>query len=242
MGRGGILIALWLAAVLGAAHALLPGHSKAVVGAYLVGSNGTVGDAVSLGAIVTAAHTGVVLLFGLLMWNLERFAPERVQPWLQVSSGALITALGVWMVGSGLTKLRVGARPGAAGSERFAYVPRKGAKTGRRSKKSLVSLGLAGGMVPCGDALVLLLFAHAQGRTAFGLVLVTAFGAGMALVLIAIGIAFVKASGLAARLRARSTDRLFRLAPVVSAVLITGMGLWITVDALVANRLVILNF
>jgi hypothetical protein len=64
----------------------------------------------------------------------------------------------------------------------------------------------------------------------------------MAVVLMAIGIAFVKASGLAARLRARSMDRLFRFAPLVSAVLIVGMGLWITVDALVANRLIILNF
>ena len=43
---GFFLFALGVAFVAGAAHALTPGHGKALVAAYLVGSKGTVWDAV----------------------------------------------------------------------------------------------------------------------------------------------------------------------------------------------------
>jgi nickel/cobalt exporter len=48
-----ILSGLLLAFVLGAAHALSPGHGKAVVAAYLVGSRGTGWHALLLGLTVT---------------------------------------------------------------------------------------------------------------------------------------------------------------------------------------------
>ncbi|HKE06086.1 MAG TPA: hypothetical protein VKE91_18690, partial [Blastocatellia bacterium] len=54
---GVILIGLLIALALGAMHAMSPGHGKTVVGAYLVGSRGTVKHAVFLGAAVTITHT-----------------------------------------------------------------------------------------------------------------------------------------------------------------------------------------
>ena len=54
--------------------------------------------------------------------------------------------------------------------------------------RELIGLGLAGGLVPCWDAVVLVVLAEAVGRLAFGLALLTAFSAGMACVLVTVGI------------------------------------------------------
>src|SRR5439155_2269348 len=68
------------------------------------------------------------------------------------------------------------------------------------SWRSLFALGLSGGLVPSASALILLLGSIAAGRVAYGVVLVIAFGVGMAIVLGGVGIALVHASRLAARL------------------------------------------
>ena len=52
-GRGVLVLLLLGAFGWGALHALSPGHGKAMVAAYLVGTRGSVRDAVVLGATVT---------------------------------------------------------------------------------------------------------------------------------------------------------------------------------------------
>src|SRR5262249_53837114 len=53
----GLWLLLVLAAVLGAAHALTPGHGKTLVAAYLIGQRGTVWHACVLGLVTTLTHT-----------------------------------------------------------------------------------------------------------------------------------------------------------------------------------------
>ncbi|HEY89008.1 MAG TPA: hypothetical protein G4N98_04640 [Thermoflexia bacterium] len=65
------LTATITAVLLGALHALTPGHGKTIVAAYLVGSQGTWGQAVGLGSIVTLTHTGSVL--GLLALTASQY-------------------------------------------------------------------------------------------------------------------------------------------------------------------------
>jgi hypothetical protein len=90
-----VLVALVVAAGLGALHALEPGHGKTVVGAYLVGSRGTGLHALALGLIVTASHTAGVYLVGAVALFASRFmVPERLYPWLGVISGLVIALLG----------------------------------------------------------------------------------------------------------------------------------------------------
>ena len=60
------LFGLLIAAMLGGLHALSPGHGKAVVGAYLVGSRGTPKHAAFLGLTVTVTHTAGVFALGLV--------------------------------------------------------------------------------------------------------------------------------------------------------------------------------
>lgn len=89
------LLAIGLSLVLGASHALLPGHGKTVMAAYIAGRQGQVRDAVLVGATVTFTHTGGVLLLGLALSVSSALAGEAILGWLGVSSGVLIAGLGV---------------------------------------------------------------------------------------------------------------------------------------------------
>ena len=58
--------------------------------------------------------------------------------------------------------------------------------------RNLIGLGFAGGVVPCWDAVALLLLAAAVDRLAAGVALVIAFSAGMAIVLVVVGVVAMK--------------------------------------------------
>jgi ABC-type nickel/cobalt efflux system permease component RcnA len=96
--------------------------------------------------------------------------------------------------------------------------------------RSLLALGVSGGLIPCPSALVVLLSAIALHRVGFGLLLIVAFSAGLAAVLTGIGLLLVYAGRLFARLPTQS--RLMRLLPVLSALLVTFVGAAITLQAL----------
>jgi nickel/cobalt transporter (NicO) family protein len=96
--------------------------------------------------------------------------------------------------------------------------------------RSLLALGISGGILPCPDALIVLLSAIALGRVVFGLLLVLAFSTGLATVLSGIGILFVYAGRLFQLTPQRG--KWLRLLPVASALVITAAGLGITVTAL----------
>ena len=103
LSPGLLVIALVAALVAGMAHAFSPGHGKAMVGAYLVGTRGTVRDAIVLGVVVTITHTlGVYLLGFLTLWLTTSFRAERVGLWLEVVSGLLVLGMGFWLFQRGL--------------------------------------------------------------------------------------------------------------------------------------------
>lgn len=97
------------------------------------------------------------------------------------------------------------------------------------SRKALMVMGAAGGLVPSPSALVVLLGAIALGRTWFGIGLVLGYGVGMALTLVAAGFLIVRARAtLDRRLGGRAgMARLTRALPVMTAsfVVIAGVGL-----------------
>jgi len=100
------------------------------------------------------------------------------------------------------------------------------------SWRSLFVLGLAGGLIPSTSALLILLGSIAAGRPAFGFVLVVAFGLGMALVMGGIGLALVLARGRLDRVDAGSPlGRASGFVPLAAAVLVFGLGLYLTVQA-----------
>ncbi|MFJ6513113.1 nickel/cobalt transporter [Streptomyces sp. NPDC091406] len=92
------LLALFLALVLGASHAAMPGHGKTIMAAYLAGRRGTRRDALTVGATVTLTHTAGVLVLGLALPVSTHLAGETVLMWLGATSGLLVTGIGLWLL------------------------------------------------------------------------------------------------------------------------------------------------
>ncbi|MEV4508217.1 hypothetical protein AB0K00_04585 [Dactylosporangium sp. NPDC049525] len=107
-----------------------------------------------------------------------------------------------------------------------------GHEVGRPSRLAVVGMGIAGGLVPSPSALVVLLGAVALGRTWFGVLLVLAYGFGMAGTLTAAGLLLIKIRDRwPARLRI--SGRLTRLAPTGTAALVLLVGSALAVRSLV---------
>src|SRR3954464_2214834 len=106
-GRGVLLAFLLAAFGWGALHALSPGHGKAMVAAYLVGTRGTARQAVALGATVTVTHTIGVFTLGLVTLALSDFIlPEDLYPWLNLVAGAMVVGVGVAVLRSRVRRAR----------------------------------------------------------------------------------------------------------------------------------------
>jgi ABC-type nickel/cobalt efflux system permease component RcnA len=97
---------------------------------------------------------------------------------------------------------------------------------------SLIALGASGGLVPCPSALVLLLSSVALGRVALGLTLLVAFSAGLAIVLMSIGLVVLYAKHLLPDRQKTASNPWFRYLPVASAGVITCAGILMTGVAL----------
>ena len=245
---GVALFGLLIAVLLGGLHALSPGHGKTVVGAYLVGSRGTARHALFLGLTVTITHTVGVFALGVVTLIASQYVvPEQLFPVLSLLSGAIVVT-----IGAGLLFRRVCAAigwhshdhshdehdhehtnnpriPHSHGGRFHSHLP-PGADGSPVTWRSLLALGISGGILPCPSALVVLLAAISLHRVGYGLLLVTAFSAGLAGVLTTVGLAFVYAGRL---LKSRGGfGRLARVLPVLSALVITCAGIAICYQAL----------
>ena len=79
LSAGVVIVSLLIAAFWGAAHALTPGHGKALVAGYLVGARGRPRHAFLLGGTVTITHTAGVFGLGLVTLGLSQFVvPEQL--------------------------------------------------------------------------------------------------------------------------------------------------------------------
>jgi nickel/cobalt transporter (NicO) family protein len=228
---GFALVALLIAVALGAVHALAPGHGKTIMAAQAV-SRGRRGlrDILTLGLTVTVTHTLGVLVLGLLIAGGSTAVTPGLFPWLGAASGALVVL-------AGCSLLRRALRPSSGHEHGHGHghthehghghehgpgpadLPRRG---------TVVLMGFAGGLMPSPSAVVVLLGAVALGHAWFGVLLVLAYGLGLAATLTGIGV-FITGSGrwLAARvpgLRDRAHRIPARLVPAGSAALVVLLG------------------
>src|SRR5215208_1042328 len=121
------------------------------------------------------------------------------------------------------------------GGHTHSHLP-PGADGSKAGIRSLVALGISGGLVPCPAALVLLLSAISLGRLGFGMVLVVVFSMGLAVVLTGIGLLMVYARRSFERYSFEA--RIPRFLPVASAAAISLIGLLIVLGALSQTGLV----
>lgn len=217
--------ALGVSFMLGAAHALTPGHGKSIVAAYLVGSRGRLTDAVFLGAVVTATHTFSVFVLGIVtLYASQRVSLDRVYPWLALASGVLVALIGAWLLWKRLT-----ARTHRHDHDHVRHHHAHDHHHDPPTRGSLLSLGVSGGLVPCPEALVVLMISISLRRIGFGLAILVAFSLGLAAVLISFGVAMVLAAPALKRLSGEGP--LARALPVTSAVIVTLLGLAIALQA-----------
>ena len=239
------LVALLIAVTLGAIHALAPGHGKTIMAAQAI-SRGrrSLRDILTLGLTVTVTHTLGVLVLGLLVAGGSSIVTPGLFPWLGAASGTLVAL-------TGCTLLRRALRPRSAHSHGHGHshghehdhghghghdhdhthprvdMPRRG---------TVLIMGFAGGLMPSPSAIVVLLGAVALGHAWFGVLLVLAYGLGLAVTLTGIGV-FITGSGrwLAARmplLRDQAHRIPARLVPAGSAALVVLLGVGLTVRSL----------
>jgi ABC-type nickel/cobalt efflux system permease component RcnA len=246
----GLWLLLLLAAGFGAIHALTPGHGKTLVAAYLVGERGTIWHALLLGLTTTLTHTGTVIAVAIaLVLFFPKTPPEKVQTALKLGGGLLVAGLGIWLL---LRRLSGQADhfhlPGHGHHHHHGHdhhhaadhyhdehgnVRPLAARSQAVSWGGLIGMGISGGIVPCWDAIFLLGFALITQRLWLGVPLLLAFSVGLAGVLVLIGILVVCAKGLVAY--GWGESRLVRALPVVSAILITLLGLWLCYDSIQAR-------
>src|SRR6266540_6697452 len=220
LGAGVILVSLLIAAFWGAAHALTPGHGKAIVAGYLVGSRGKPRHAVLLGGVVTVTHTAGVFALGVVTLLLSQFVvPERLYPWLTVASGLLVVAVGGSVFWSRWRQRRAHRQRHDNHHHHHAH-----------DTRGLLGIGVAAGLLPCPSALVVLLSAISLHRVGFGLALIVAFSLGLAATITSIGLLAVFARRAFGRLALDGP--LVRALPALSALVILAVGIGITVNAL----------
>ncbi len=258
------MFALGISLVLGALHALTPGHGKTVVAAYLVGSRGTVWHAVVLGSVVTLTHTGSVFLLGIVTLAASKYIlPTTIIPWLEILSGLLIVGLGLYLLWQRFlfwwksrqpveetrtrkTSLTPSSSPKKiSGSISVQKMPENLHHHGDGKMhshdvpeaitwRSLIALGISGGLVPCPDAIAILLVAVAINRVLLGLALIVSFSLGLAVVLIAIGLLMVSSRRLFDRVS--FLDKVAPVMPVVSALVVLALGFALTWGAYVRAK------
>ena len=223
-----LVLGLGLSALLGGLHALTPGHGKTLVAAYLVGSRGTAKHAAALGGIVPFTHTASVIGVGLLaLLASEVFLPDVLVPALEVGAGSLVVALGVRLL---RTRWRT---RGGGGHHRHDHDHHHHLPLQDVRPSDLLAMGVSGGLVPCPEALGVMLIAVGLGRIGLGLALIVAFSFGLAAVLIAMGILLVRFRGKLDRLvKPKSTWQGWL--PLVSAVVVTVLGVGVVLKGLMS--------
>ena len=192
-----ILLSLLIAAFWGAAHALTPGTARRSSPATSSGPGAPI-DAVLLGGIVTITHTIGVFALGFVTLLLSRFiVPETLYPWLTLTSGLLVVAVGGSVLFSGARR---------RGHHHHGHSHEHGHHhhDHNHDRRGLLGVGIAAGLLPCPSALVVLLSAIALHRVGFGLALIVAFSLGLAATITSIGLVAVLASGLRPHLARRA--------------------------------------
>ena len=243
----------------GAAHAMSPGHGKTLVGAYLMGEKATVRHALFLGLTTTVTHTlGVFILGGVTLLASHAFLPEQLFPWLSLLSGLLVVTIGGNLLRDRLNK-QIHSEPHSelhhhhshheshshshdsahhhhSHGPTHSHIPAEG----NVNLKSLIALGISGGLIPCPSALLLLLSSIALGQVSYGLILVLSFSLGLASVLTGLGLLLIYSKHLFARLpiekwtgqKSFRLKWLIKVVPIVTATAITLIGLAISTQAL----------
>lgn len=225
-GGAALPIAVLLSALVGAAHACAPGHGKTLAAGCLVGGHGKARHAAWLGAVVAVMHTLSVVVLAVGWWALAEAAPDlaAVTGWLQLAGSLLVLGVGLALL---LRHLRSSRRHdhGHGTSHGHGHGHHVVEPAALLTRRGLLLIGTSGGLLPSPSAFLVLLGGLLTGRVVTAVVMVLAFGAGMALTLTGAGLAVVFGRDAVLR-RASASSRLRRwslyLPPAAAALVVLG--------------------
>lgn len=246
-----------IAVVLGALHALEPGHSKSMMAAFVIAIRGTPAQAGLLGLSAAVGHTIIVWAIAALGLYLgDKLILEKAEPWLVLVSGLLIMGLAYrifWMLrreqehdhdhdhshdhghehdrshGHHPHDMEEGLDAHAAAHAREI----RNRFTGKRhvTNIDIVWFGFSGGLLPCPAAIAVLLICLQLKAFALGIGMVAAFSAGLALTMVGVGVAAAWGAN-AARARWGGLDVWGERLPYVSVVIVMAIGALIALRGL----------
>lgn len=196
-----------IAVVLGAFHALEPGHAKSLMAAYIVAIKGTPRQAVFLGISAAVGHTIVVWILAIAAFAFgRRYIVEEAEPWLTALSGVLVVLLALrmfWALRSrhGHSHDRHAHDHDAHGHHHddhhshdhghgHSHAPPPDASANATTGQ-IVWYGFTGGLMPCPAAIAVLLVCVQLKAFGLGVAMVAAFSVGVGATLVAIGLAVV---------------------------------------------------
>ncbi|MDE0176237.1 MAG: sulfite exporter TauE/SafE family protein [Defluviicoccus sp.] len=215
--------------VLGSLHGLEPGHSKTMMAAFIVAVRGTPFQAVLLGVSAALSHSIVVWAMAVLAltWGDEMIG-EKLEPWFIAGSGAIVMAVGLFMLWRALGRVRARRdRRHPHDDDAHVRAHARDIETrfagGRATAPQTIGFGLVGGLIPCPAAITVLLLCLGIGQFWLGVGMVASFSVGLAATLVAVGMAAVLGLRYASK-RFSGADRLLASAPWVSGALILLVG------------------
>ncbi len=236
------------AVALGALHALEPGHAKSLMAAFVITIRGTPAQAALLGLAAAVGHTIVVWALVLLAFSIGSDAIEQqAYPWLVLVSGLMVMAIAarlIWTLRP-FSRLRIlpaatfGGHHDAHGHRHDRDHHHDHADNAGLAQRfgdrpicawEIAWFGFTGGLLPCPSAIAVLLVAIKLRAIALGAAMVGAFSLGLAITLVAVGVA--AAWGTRAAASWSGFDRWAKILPVVSLTIVLFLGVGITLHGL----------
>lgn len=205
----------------GVFHALGPGHGKAVISSYVLANRQTArnGALLALVSALMQALVAIALVAALaLVFNATATTMNHATRWLELASYALVTLLGAWLVWVKAIRPLLRGRPQRAHAQihhhhdhhhdhdcacGHAHVPVPEQVAGPLNWRRAGTAILAVGLRPCSGALIVLVFALAQGFFLAGVASALAMGLGTGLTVAALACLAVAAGGAATRIGSR---------------------------------------
>jgi ABC-type nickel/cobalt efflux system permease component RcnA len=180
---GALFLGMLIAFLYGVAHALGPGHGKAVVVSYFLSREAGWRRGIAMGSQIALSHVAaaivIVLLAHFALTRISSTPLEQVTA-LKVLSYGTIVAVGLYMLADA-TRRRL-RRTGGAHAHACHHHGRPHGRTGG-------FLSVAVGLIPCSGAVLILLYALSNGLVFSGILMALSIAAGMAITLSAMGLA-----------------------------------------------------
>ena len=232
----------WLAGLsfaYGVVHAAGPGHGKVVISSYLVANEESARRGILiafLAAMVQAAMAVAIVGIAAIVLNMTSIAMTQTARVFEIGSYALIAGLGLFLLlrkARGLLKLRGGHVHDAHCDHNHAPTPDQAANA--RGLSGAAAAVLSVGIRPCSGALIVLVFALAQGIFWAGVVSTFLMGLGTALTIATLAATAVYAKGFASRMAGVGSDRasvVMAGLEITGALVISAFGLLLLAGAL----------